>query len=368
MCSAKEIVAAFAEYTHAYEQFKGSLKSWRQLRPGRKYNSGSRADGNRKQRGSRSLTAKRVIRMLSKRSFSGMTIIALLGLMYAPTVSASSPVQDDDEATIFVRQPGASDDYVSVSGTIRVLTPSYLIIDTSGTEHLYTREAVKFVKLDHKSADGLGLASYRRRLIESYWNSDYPVIVQIVQGLPVVGQSLGFLTKSSPSTASLIASLLLVGTLGWGTYKIYEIFVVARESQRLNRVKLHFEIAKARYEALALSKDAAPRERLALESIETPLMEDIHFAASNSPSRHTISRLSRFILPQRERELRSRIYKEEWRIRLEEGLINAKKALRRKLLVRRLGLALLWLYGPLLLISPFIMILAQPRRGIRHWH
>lgn len=286
--------------------------------------------------------------------------LTLLSAVLSFCLAARGGAQQAQD-TVYV-QGSVSGRFSATTGTIVEVTPAYLIIVKDGTPELLTREVVRNVRL---LGDGVE-RDRMRATIAGYWIWDTPVIVQMVQSLPLIGQELKFLDRTSPTTAKMISFVLLIGACGWGAFKFHDIVIVARETQRLNRMKLEYDLAKARFEALSLSGGASEGDRAALRAVipqavipaDARVSDRISLPVREAPSLppSPIVRLgSRLISAKAMRERKESLLL-QWAVALKEGEQYAARKYRWKWIGYRVRHALLWIYGPFFLfMTPFMV-------------
>jgi hypothetical protein len=203
-------------------------------------------------------------------------------------------------------------------------------------------------------------------MLESSWQRNTPMAVQLVQSLPFVGSNLKVLDSVSPTVANFFAFLLLVGAFAWAAYKFHDLIIVAGETQRLTRLKLQLELAKLRYETITLSQAASASERAAIAAVELPLFGHAESRHTELPRLDDVERwinpsgwraqINRLVLSTEKRREKYDRYLLDWSARFEEGESAAIWRFRRHRIYWGFALVFLWFYGPILLLSSIVLL------------
>lgn len=274
---------------------------------------------------------------------------------------------------VFAREKD-SEGYVGYWGVIVSLDADTLGIQTDSGPRMFERRSVRSVILDSKRADAK--AAHWRRLIDSRWNRQPSLAIELAQNLPWVGASFRALDRLPPLVGSLVATVLILAVLGWVLLQVQDALVSKRESARLDRLKTQLEIVKTRHEALGLSSSRSEAERQALERID---IGDFDFGSQRKSttvtdpllppeSRQGIFGSLRWFLTRtisRDRyreEITARIA--EWRTRFELGERHAARRYSRQMVAYWLGLGGLFFMGPLqFMILAVLLPYAWPQPG-----
>ncbi|HKG94197.1 MAG TPA: hypothetical protein VKA84_19960 [Gemmatimonadaceae bacterium] len=182
-----------------------------------------------------------------------------------PELDGAGPSAAD---TLYVKRVRDSNEYERLLGRLLYITPEHLTFtDSAGRPRLYERSSVGYV--------GLSDAAARPRhadVVRGHWSDGTDFLANVIRIVPVIGDSAADALSRLPAGLRwFVSGLLLLGAIGWFLFKAYDLMLVGRETARLNRLKLNLEIAKNRYEALALSRDF-PNEHKLLADVEVPLL------------------------------------------------------------------------------------------------
>lgn len=280
-------------------------------------------------------------------------MIALLMVMLASTAAGDEVVDD----VVFV-QTDTAGVYHGRSGSIIALTPSYVVLRSPDGDHLFARDAVHRVVMSGTTV--LDDRTFWPTILRTYWNSDRSPLVKAVQAFPIVGQPLRVLDNIPTSIASLLATIALCLALLWASYKAYELTIVSRDTQRLNRLRLQLEIAKIRNEALDLSRRLTFRDSAVLEALDLPLPEPPQREEPGSAGRRWSSnhgRFARIFMSAPDRADQRSLYETEAALVYKRGTSRAKWARIRRLGWLAIGVIFAGFYSLALLMGSIGMFL-----------
>lgn len=207
---------------------------------------------------------------LSPELFAVLAIAAAQAQVQAqarPPASAAPSAPPGYHDVVFVKLKD-TEGFQGLYGSVISVNEEELLFASDDGLRLFDRGSFRAVILDpHRRGPKV---DRWRRLLPALWSSPRPFAIELAQSLPWIGTPLRTLDRLPPFVASLIAILLTLVVLVWIALRLQEGVVDAAANRRLSRLKLELEVAKARYEVLALVGAGSPREREAIVQIPLP--------------------------------------------------------------------------------------------------